>query len=517
MGKFGRGVGVSTHRRAWTIRAGVIAVVAAAGLIGVASPAAAAGTPQFSNVSLDPSTIGAGGQTTLRFTVKMSDNMQANVDISVASDNNKVVCVSGCSVGQADIAANTGTQFQATFKATGTFTQDEQAKITAKAGSVQSSPQTLHIDAPAQQPSVPEVSGQVLDVYTNAPIKGAKVSITDSANPPHKWDDVGTDDTGAFKIVSTQEKPIQAGMIGFVVTKDGIQPYQTTKTGVANQPLNNVRLTVSPSTSPTPSASAGGAAPSITPNVTDTIAEENTATPNEEETGLSWILIAVGGVLVLLGIVAIVLIFVRKKDDADEDGPNGPGGRPGKGGPGGGRGPGGRGPGGPGGPGGPRPPQGQRRGGPPDRTAPLRGGPGGGGYGPGGPRPVSPGPRGADQTMIARSPLADVPTQMHGRVPEHGAGGDAYRQNGYGQPPPGGGYGPPPGGYSQQQYPGGAPASGGGYGGQPGYGQQPYGGQTAGGYGGQQQYGGDYNQTDPRQRPPQPPPGEGRRVDWMDD
>jgi hypothetical protein len=116
--------------------------------------------------------------------------------------------------------------------------------------------------------------------------------------------------------------------------------------------------------------------------------------------------------------------------------------------------------------------------------------------------------------MIARSPLADVPTQMHGRVPEHGGGGDAYRQNGYGQPQPGG-YGQAPGGYSQQ-YPGGAPPAGGGYG-QPGYGQQPYGGQTAGGYGGQQPYGGDYNQTDPRQRPPQPPPGEGRRVDWMDD
>jgi len=95
--------------------------------------------------------------------------------------------------------------------------------------------------------------------------------------------------------------------------------------------------------------------------VTDTIAEENTnATPNEPETGLSWILIAVGGVLVLLGIVAIVLIFVRKKDDSDEDGPGGPG-RPGKGGPPGGRGPGGRGPGGPGGPGGPRGgPQGQQ-------------------------------------------------------------------------------------------------------------------------------------------------------------
>ena len=31
--------------------------------------------------------------------------------------------------------------------------------------------------------------------------------------------------------------------------------------------------------------------------------------------------------------------------------------------------------------------------------------------------PVSPGPRGSDQTMIARSPLADAPTTIHGRMP----------------------------------------------------------------------------------------------------
>jgi hypothetical protein len=383
MGKFGRDVGVSTRKRAWSIRAGVIAIVVAAGLVGVASPALAAGNPQITNFSLNPSTIAVGAETTVKFTVKMSDGMQANVDVKVESSNpSKAMCTSGCQVNGADIAAGGGTQFEAKFRA-GNVTADDTVKIKVTAGSV-TSEQTLNIDAPAQQPSVPEVSGLVIDVYTNAPIKGAKVSITDSANPPHKWDDVGTDDTGAFRIVSTTEKPIQAGMIGFTVVKDGIQPYQTTKTGVANQPLNNVRLTVSPASSPTPSASAGGA-PSITPNVTDTIAEENTnATPNEPETGLSWILIAVGGVLVLLGIVAIVLIFVRKKDDSDEDGPGGPG-RPGKGGPPGGRGPGGRGPGGPGGPGGPRGgpqgQQGQRRGGPPDRTAPLRGGPGGG-YGP---------------------------------------------------------------------------------------------------------------------------------------
>ena len=138
--------------------------------------------------------------------------------------------------------------------------------------------------------------------------------------------------------------------------------------------------------------------------------------------------------------------------------------------------------------------------------------------------PVSPGPRG-DQTMIARSPLADMPTQMHRPMPPEP---DPYaaRQNGahaaphypagaagYGQyapPPPypgapGGppGYGPPPDQqygqpYGGQAYPGAAPEP-------PQYGQ-PYG-----------QPGYDpYEQPPPGRRPPPPPP-DGRRVDWLDD
>jgi hypothetical protein len=149
-------------------------------------------------------------------------------------------------------------------------------------------------------------------------------------------------------------------------------------------------------------------------------------------------------------------------------------------------------------------------------------------------RPVSPGPRGADQTMIARSPLADAPTQMH----RGGIGQDPY--GGPGGPPPG----PHPGGYGQQptaggggygvgspasQYPGGAPNYGGqpdpyaqpGYGdqyGRPGYGppppqqaQQPTYGQP---YGQQPDpYAQPTNNADPRHRSGQDP----RKVDWFEE
>ena len=175
-------------------------------------------------------------------------------------------------------------------------------------------------------------------------------------------------------------------------------------------------------------------------------------------------MISVGGLLVLLGIAAIVMIFVRKNNDGNDLG---------------------RGPGATAVavpvdpvvrvvPAAARAAMAARR---VARVAPVRRtarsrcavARGYGDHGGRPPRPVSPGPRG-DQTMISRSPLADVPTQMHGRIPEPN---DPHRQGGYGQP----GYGQGQHGYGQQQ----------GYGGQHGHGpqgQQGYGGQhTAGGGG----------------------------------
>jgi hypothetical protein len=367
------------------------------------------------------------------------------------------------------------------------------------AGQSDEATRNVTVQASSAESTVPEVSGTVVDVYTNAAIKGAKVRIEDSKATA--WDDVGTDDNGAFKIISTQAKPIAAGLIKFQVTKDGINPYETTKTATANVALNNVRLTVSPINSPTPTTSAE---PSLTPSVNSQGGQTEAAGPADEGPGaFFWVMISVGGLLVLLGIAAIVMIFVRKNNDGNGDFGRGPGSYGGRGGPGGPGGP-GRGPGGHGGP-----PGGPRRPGPPDRTQPMRGGPGYGDHGGRPPRPVSPGPRG-DQTMIARSPLADVPTQMHGRLPEHN---DPHRQGGYGQP----GYGQGQHGYGQQGY---------GQQGQPGYGgqhtsggggQHTSGGQhTAGGQTGQQPpYGQEGYGQDPRHRPPQH--GEGRRVDWMDD
>jgi hypothetical protein len=102
---------------------------------------------------------------------------------------------------------------------------------------------------------------------------------------------------------------------------------------------------------------------------------------------------------------------------------------------------------------------------------------------------------------------------MHGRLPEqNGYGSQGLRRlrprwatAGYGQPGYGGGqhtaggHGGPPG-YGGGQH------TAGGHGGPAGHGQDAY---------GQDSYGQEGYGQDPRHRSQQP--GEGRRVDWMDD
>ena len=466
-----------TRAQAWAIRAAVVAVVSAASVVGITSPAHA--ETLITNLGLSTYSISAGQSVTASWTVSTTNAGGEILDVSISANSAKVQCSGQCSVSQAQIS-QTGTDFTATFTAGGVFTRDENVVIEVRAGS-----KTARLDNPSltirATPTVPEVRGQVIDLYNGNPVENARVSMRDSAGT--SWDNIGTAADGSFTITSTPDKPIAAGTVQFTVQKEGINDFSSPPfTAVTGQPLNGVLLRVTVINT----ASASASAPPLTPtNLPSGSAGGQTtaaAPPDSGLSGFSIMLIVVGAVLVLVGIGAIVLLFLRRNKD-ENDGPPGfgPPGRGGRGGPG------GPGRGGP-------PPPGQRRPGPPDRTQPMR-------PGPGGPRPVAPGAR--DQTMIARSPLADAPTQMHRPGPPQqpysgppAPPGYPPQQPGYG-PPPGGGYGPPPGGpgqppyggppagYQQQQYPGG----------QPGYGQ--------GGY------------PDPRQGGR--PTTEGRRVDWMDD
>jgi hypothetical protein len=469
--------------------------MAAASLFGIAAPALAAGTSaQLSDTNVNPSTINPNQQVTISFSVKDTGDA-GQITVEVNSSNPKVTCVGSCKNTAVTFMANETKQYSFKFAATGSFSGPDNATLQIKAtplGNGAGQPatdnnETVNINAPTQTQAatVPEVSGTVVDVFTGVPIDAATVSIQDSANPPHTYS-VGTDKNGVYKFTSTPDKPIVAGTIAFAVDKTGLQTFPgATRQANPGQALTGVKLSVAPVNS------------TVTPSnqQQQTTNAQNTATLPPDETrqvadsgggsgGLSWVLIAIGGVLVLLGIGAIVLLLVRRNgaggDDDGSDDPNRPGPRGGSGGPGrGGRG--GQGRGGPGGgAGGPGP----RQGGP---GGPMRGSGGGGGYDPTRPlrSPASPGPR-AEQTVIAPSPLAGG--QPRGGRPGQGGPGP----NGYGQQ---GGQG----GYTPQQ---------GQYGGEHQGGYDPYANQQDS-YG-QPGYGGG-------PRPGPGPQSDGRRIEWTDD
>ncbi len=482
---------VSTHRRAWVIRAVVVAAVATAGLVGIAGPAQAS-SPQVVITLLDNGSLTSGDTTTLKYTVGTDTGGQANVQVTFTGELAGVMtCQGKCTFAQF-VPTGNPTEFVATLHAGNVpsgQTRSGQVKIDATIGSDHGSTNApLSVQGPAAQSFVPELSGRVVNIFTGAGIPNAKVSAQDSAVPAQNWQ-VGTDKDGNFKITSKPEKPITPGLVAFIVTKDGFSDLPSTAQTTAGQSITNLRFAMSPSGSPTPSGTPSPGATSGPP--TAALESNQPVAGSAGGGGLSWILIAIGAVLVALGIGAIVLLFVRRRgDDAGKPpGPPRPGGRrgppPGRGG------------------GGPRPPH------PPQR----RGDPTGAGRG----RP------GADRTMIARSPLADVPTQTHGRVPPPGYGQNPYASGQYGGQPGYGPGGPGPGGPGPggpgPGYPGGGPPNYGqqdpyanGYGpqayGQPGYDQQGYGpagpGPTAHG---------QPDPYDPRQRPVQPPT---ERVDWLD-
>jgi hypothetical protein len=470
--------------------------MAAAGLIGVASPAFAA-PPTVTITDLSSGNIAQGdAPATLKFSVTNAASAPTQIEITstvegliVKRGSSTCPCTFTESFASKDYSV-TLTVAPGVIPPGQSRTGDVNIKATSNPGTPAAEVGTAHQAIIARGPnaisSVPEVSGEVVNVFDATPVPSAVVYMQDSAG---KNFETGTDKQGKFKFTSTADKPIAAGALALRVEKDGWETSEKPIVAAPGQPVA-AHLTLRP-LNVSPSAALPGASPTgdVTPIDGGGL---GTSSPNEKEGGISWLLIVVGAVLVLLGIGAIALLFLRRRDEGDDDrtGPRKPPGRmpPGRGGP-------------PVGPGG-RPmahtrrmPEGAMRGAPDPRRGPPPG------------RPVSPGPR-ADQTLIARSPLADQPTMAHGRLPSEHA--DPYTSPGRHNGAPGG-YGAPAGGY------GGTPSSG--YAGGHSYGQpsDPYAQQYPDPYaGGGGQYEG-YGQPgpDPRGRTGQPPGN--RRVDWLDD
>jgi hypothetical protein len=471
---------VTAHRRAWTLRAGLVALLAAGGLFGIASPAfAGPGDPTITNFSLDNADLQPGGQATMTFTVNGATGAQPSGSTTVTITSSlapdvQVKVGGGCTGGTCSSVVSLDTA-----GATKDFTvnliaaknpqnvqpgQQKSGSVKISVNPTNGNPvsKTQGISLAGGQQSqgpqtVTQVSGFVKDVATGAPIPGATVTLQDSSG--HNFT-IKTSNLGQYVFHGNASTPIAPGVLAVGAQKTGYgdaTPVSANVQAGQSYTFSELRMEAVASAGPSDIASVPVVAPPSNDVSVAPLGGNTDAAGGGGGGGFSLILIIAGVLLVLLGIGAIALILMRRRRDdgeGDEDLDDRPPPR--------------RGP-------APVPASRGSYRGAPDATAVVRGG----GY--------------ADPTMVGRGPsLADAPTTMHRPVPA-----DEYPDP-YGAPPPrspqpyGGGY--ESGGYGDRH--------GGDYGG--GY-DDRRGGGGGGEYGGgaSAPYGGIYGQ------PEEPPRGYG--------
>ncbi|WP_204291905.1 carboxypeptidase regulatory-like domain-containing protein [Micromonospora gifhornensis] len=459
---------MSTHRRAWQKRAGVVVALVVGALLAVpATPALAA--PSVNNVSASPSAVEAGKTTTVRYSLGFSDDV-VPVDITVSSNNGKLRCIDGCERRRVDAAGTLEATFQLANDAT-----NGSATITVKAVEAQgvirqdaeASTNVTMVAAPPPPPTtqapqtVRSISGKVVNQAGDG-VPNAYVLLKDSAGKQYE---TNANNDGNFRFTGTSERPIAPGRIDLGASANSVREV-VSFTANAGQSVTGQRITlaIQASNSPTPTPTASESAVPTEDPFDDELADEVDEAPaesaappaqasNEDSGGFgNWLLVLLGGLFVAVGVGTIVLLWMKRKenDDAEVDGDE-PAGAPA----------------------GAVPAARGSFAGADDQT-----------------RVVSRVGNTPDPTMVAGAGISNAPTMMHQPIVDdvppdpYGAPPAPYgAAPGAGQAWSGGGYGDEPGGYGASGY-GNAPSSGSGYGSNPssgaGYGGRDYGAGSAG-------------------------------------
>ncbi|MGC5332396.1 hypothetical protein [Micromonospora sp. DT62] len=461
---------MSTHRRAWKQRAGVVvALVVGALLAAPVTPALAA------DVTVSPGSVtvnaGSDAAVTVQVTPREGDE---KVKISLAGLPGGVSCAGGC--GEIDVNNDRPRSQLLRIRASDNA-GDANVTVTVAAEGDKSGAGTATFQLgvkgraqpsqPTQAQTVKSVSGKVVAQANGKAVPNAVVMLQDGAG---KKIDTISDDDGNFRFTGSTAKPIAPGRLAIGASVGEVYATKSFDAS-AGQSVTGQRIAlaikVETTPSPTPSASEEPL-PSDEP-VEETPAESTEATPgaaanagNEDSGGMgSWLIILLGGLLVAAGVGTIVLLLMRRKDNGDEADDDAP--------------------------------AGAAAGAVPAARGAFRGADDQ-------TRVVNRVGTTPDPTMVGGAALSDAPTMMHRPVvddvpPDPYAAppqpyGAAGNQQGWG----GSGYGDEPagaGGYGGAGY-GNAPASGGGYG-SGGYGNAP---SSGSGYGNAPASGGGYGSND---------------------
>jgi hypothetical protein len=310
----------------------VVAALVAGAQLGAGSPALA-DPPTVQVISLDSASLDPGDRTTLRFSVRNNNNgnppgggVDNTARVTVRTDFGELRCDGRCEFDE-QINGPQPRQFEVSLVA-GDVPAGEtksgkvriEVTINNETGSAE---RGVTVRGPQEAPSAKKVSGQVVDVATGDAIPAAAVAMQDSQN--HTFN-AETDDRGRFSFTSSGRNPISPGRIDIAVGLTGYANVEKQFEVKRGQSLTGIKISLTSTASPSPTAEPSApvtTAPPSTAALNPTSAEEGGGT-------LSWVLILLGGLLVALGVGAIVLLIVRRRQEAREEDVNGegPGGGP---------------------------------------------------------------------------------------------------------------------------------------------------------------------------------------------
>ena len=318
------------------LRAGVVgALVVGAALT---FPPAALAAP---NVDVNPNsvTLAAGGDATVTVRITVPPG-EEDVTVSLTGLPGGVSCSDGC--GETEVQPGQAKNHLLTLKAsdsaqaangrTVTVRVQSDADATTKNFSLTVTPKQQ--EQPPEQ-SVKRVSGKVKDTVTGDGIEGALVALLDTQG--HNCT-TNTSSNGNYQFSSCEGKPIAVGELLIGVSHEDYEEPDTKKVAgtaggtitVGTFALKSTKVAATPSAQASVPPSEEAAPEAETSADASPLAAENASS---EESGMgSWLLIIVGGLLVALGVGAIVLLVVRRKQDPtdpgmDDDEPVRPGGR----------------------------------------------------------------------------------------------------------------------------------------------------------------------------------------------
>ncbi|MFV2018571.1 carboxypeptidase regulatory-like domain-containing protein [Micromonospora sp. LOL_023] len=307
--------------------------MAAVALVTLPVAPAQAAAPQVTIRSLSNGTLNSGEAATLEFEVtntNTGEDAQTTFNIRVTTNIGELRCEGSCDFTDTIDAEDGKKQFSVRLVAGQVATNQTRsgrveirAEVAGESGTAQ---RDISIRGPQEAPRVKEVAGKVTDVSTGEPIEGAVVAMSDSQNNAY---DTTTNANGNYRFTSSNNRPIAPGeiLVGAVADGyDGSDPKRVT--AAAGQSITVDRITLksnvapTPSPTPTPEASAEASVeptPSAPATSTPAVETQNLASESSGNGMGSWLLIIMGGLLVALGVGAIVLLLVRRRDNAEDE------------------------------------------------------------------------------------------------------------------------------------------------------------------------------------------------------